>query len=67
MNIPDVISKNLVTKIWVRIFLEMVKFFVADLDLGSGAFLTLDLRSGMEKLVSRIDIPDPQHFQSRFK
>jgi hypothetical protein len=45
----------------------MLKCFVADPDPGSGVFLTLDPRSGMNKLLSGINIPDPQHFLSRFK
>jgi hypothetical protein len=30
-------------------------------DPGSGIFLTLDPGSGMEKFVSGINVPDPQH------
>jgi hypothetical protein len=54
MNIPDDNNKNLVQYIWV----EMLKFFVADPDPGSDAFFTPDLRSGMEKLGSDTGIRD---------
>jgi hypothetical protein len=37
------------------------KFFNADLDPGSGTFLTLDPGSGMEKIQIRDKHPDPQH------
>jgi hypothetical protein len=39
----------------------MLNFFVEDPDPGSGAFLTIDLVSGIEKFGSGINIPDPQH------
>jgi hypothetical protein len=38
-----------------------LKFFDKDQDPGSGIFLTLDLRSWMEKFVSGINITVPQH------
>jgi hypothetical protein len=41
--------------------LKLLKFFVADLDPGSGIFLTLDLESEKEKFGSGINMPDPQH------
>jgi hypothetical protein len=44
MNIPDHISENIEIILWVKI----LKLF--DADPGSGIFLTLDPRSGMEKL-----------------
>jgi hypothetical protein len=34
---------------------------MADLDSGSGIYLTRDPESGMEKFGSGINIPDPQH------
>jgi hypothetical protein len=57
MNILDHISESLETIFWVKI----LKFLKAYPDTGSAIFLTLDLRSGMEKFGSGIKIPDPQH------
>jgi hypothetical protein len=39
----------------------MLKFLVLDPDAGYGAFLTLDLGSGLEKSGSGTNIPDPLH------
>jgi hypothetical protein len=43
-------------------FYEILKFFDADPDPGSGIFLNLDPGSGMEKFWSGINILDPQHW-----
>ncbi len=49
--------------------LKILKFFVEDPDPGSGALLTMDLNSEIEKFGIRdkhlgfeINIPDPQHW-----
>jgi hypothetical protein len=57
MNIPDHFTQSLGPIFWVKIH----KFFYADLDPESGIILTLDPGSGMEKLGSGINTPDPQH------
>jgi hypothetical protein len=60
INIPDHISKSLVTVFILG--LKILKFFVADP--GSGAFLTLEPESVMEKSGSGIlltDIPNGDH------
>jgi hypothetical protein len=41
---------------------EILKFFDADPDPGSGIFLTLDPGSAMEKFRSGINIPGLQHW-----
>jgi hypothetical protein len=57
INIPDYISKTLVT-----IFgLQIIKFFVADPDPGSVVFLTMDPGWKNSEQGSVINIPDPQH------
>jgi hypothetical protein len=61
MNIPDHISESSQKQFFG---LQILKFFDADPDPGSGIFLTLDPVSGMEKKNSDpgsgINIPDPQ-------
>jgi hypothetical protein len=42
------------------VFKNLLKFFDADPDLGSGIFLTMDL--GWKKFGFGINIPDPQHW-----
>ncbi len=56
MSIPDYISERLETIFWIKI----LKFFDSNPD--PGIFLTLDPGTGMEKIRSGIDIPDPQHW-----
>jgi hypothetical protein len=46
MNIPDHISESLEIIFWVK----TLKFIDAEPDMGSEIFLTLDSRSGMEKI-----------------
>jgi hypothetical protein len=59
ISIPDHISESKKTFIG----LQILKFFDADADPGSGIFLTLDSDpgSGVEKFGSEMNIPDPQH------
>jgi hypothetical protein len=57
MNIRHHISEELRNTMWD----EILKFFNADPDRGSGIFLTLDPGSGMEKFGSWINIPGLQH------
>jgi hypothetical protein len=43
-------------------WLKILKSFDVDPNPGSGIFLTLDLKSGMEKFGSWKNISDPQHW-----
>jgi hypothetical protein len=56
MNIQDHISESLEAMFWVKIR----KFFAADPNPESGIVLTLDPESGMKKIGSGINIPNPQ-------
>ncbi len=53
-------SRNIFPRAWEQFFgLKILKFFDAGPDPGSGIFLTLDPRSGMEKLGSGIQDKHP--------
>ncbi len=49
----DLVIENLVSVFWVK------NTYFFDADSGSGILSTLDLGSGMEKIGSGINIPDP--------
>ncbi len=57
INIPDHISKSLVTIFWVK---KILKFFVAGLDPGSNSFLIPDPGSGKEIFGSGIREKHPE-------
>jgi hypothetical protein len=58
INIPDHIFESLVKILG----LNLVKFSDADMDPGSGIFLTVNPGSRREKFGFGINIPDPQHW-----
>jgi hypothetical protein len=60
MNIPSLIFKNLLS----FLDLKVLNFFYVDP--GSGILSALDPGSGLEKIGSRINIPDPQSLNVSF-